>query len=256
MKSFVRSIAAGVGHVLERAGYSLIPTWRLEQRDFARHLQRLFDCYEVDCVIDIGANEGGYAHFLRHEVGYQGVIHSFEPVSALAEKCRQRAQGDPLWHIHQAAMGETDGTLEINVMANSVFSSFLAPLETAADMRQHGNQIARRETVTVRSLASVFPELQKQSAMSRPYLKIDTQGFDLHVLHGAGATLDMMVALQTELSFRPIYENMPDWTGVLALLRDRQFLVSNMFAVTIENNMRAVEFDCIMVNARADRTTA
>ena len=256
MKSLVRAIAAGVAQVLEPAGYTLIPTWRLEHRVFARHLKRVFDRYDVDCVIDIGANEGGYAHFLRHEVGFRGVIHSFEPVSALAEKCRRRAEGDPAWHIHQTAIGETDGTLEINVMEGSCFSSFLVPLESDTAMKEHGNQIARRETVTVRSLASVFPELQKQSAMSRPYLKIDTQGFDLHVLHGAGATLDMMVALQTELSFRPIYENMADWTEVLALLQGRQFHISNMFSVTIDNDLRAVEFDCVMVNDRAVRPTA
>lgn len=251
MKPIVQIIARAATEVLGRAGYSLIPNWRLQNRGLALHLRDVFAHFGVDSVIDIGANDGGYARFLRQEVGFNGIIHSFEPVSHLAEKCRQHAETDPMWHIHQIAIGENDGTSDINVMANPVYSSFLYPHDGASETFNHGNVVEHRETVTVRKLSSVMPEIQQESNFLRPYLKIDTQGFDLSVIRGAGSTLDTIPAMQTELSFRPIYQNMPDWTEVLSLLRGRHFDISNMFAVAVDSERRALEFDCVLVNGRA-----
>lgn len=251
MNSLVRLIQSGVGGLLARAGYSLIPTWRLENRGLAQHLGRLFVQCEVDCVFDVGANDGGYATFLRQEVGFRGVIHSFEPVARLADKCRELAKADPLWHIHQYALGESDGVAEINVMTESVFSSFLEPSTDFTNVFQNSNAIDHTETVSVRTLEGIIPSLRADGASIRPYLKIDTQGFDIAVIRGAGASLDSMIGIQTELSFCPLYQNMPSWRDVLILLENRQFQVSNMFAVSIDTDLRALEFDCVLVNSRS-----
>ena len=40
------------------------------------HLQRFFEHYKIDCVFDVGANEGQYATMLRERVGYHGHIIS------------------------------------------------------------------------------------------------------------------------------------------------------------------------------------
>src|SRR5258708_7328948 len=61
------------------------------------HLQKLLLHLDVDCVFDVGANTGQYAAMLRREVGFQGLIISFEPIPKVARALRAVAKGDPLW---------------------------------------------------------------------------------------------------------------------------------------------------------------
>ena len=67
------------------------------------HLQRFFEHYTVNCVFDVGANEGQYATMLRQKVGYQSDIISFEPIPAAAEILRQKSRKNPRWHVEQIA---------------------------------------------------------------------------------------------------------------------------------------------------------
>ena len=60
----------------------------------------------MDCVFDIGANNGQYAQMLRKYAGYQGRIISFEPIPSAADKIRKLAAGDPLWTVEQIALDE------------------------------------------------------------------------------------------------------------------------------------------------------
>lgn len=58
-----------IGSLARRLGYEIIPVWRLSRYGSATYLARLFDFTGTDCVIDVGANAGQYARFLRREVG-------------------------------------------------------------------------------------------------------------------------------------------------------------------------------------------
>jgi Methyltransferase FkbM domain len=52
--------------------------------------------------------------------------------------------------------------------------------------------------------------------LRRTYLKLDTQGFDLEVLRGGAQVISTLPALQTEVSFHPFYEGMPDYKMAIA----------------------------------------
>ena len=71
-------------------------------------------------------------------------------------------------------------------------------------------------------------------------LKTDTQGWDLEVIEGAAGCLERVVALQVELSVRPIYEGSPGWLEVLARLRasDLCQLVGRVSARTLRRSMQ------------------
>jgi FkbM family methyltransferase len=245
-----RRIADVTARLLAKVGYTLVPTWRLHNRPLANHLARLLKQCDIDCVIDVGANDGGYVRFLRTEVGYRGLVLSFEPVAALAAKCRDDAAADPNWKVFQYAIGNEEGEAEINVASYSQLSSILQPTASPPEAMVDLMAISHREVVQVRRLDSVLPDLQRSHGFRRPYLKIDTQGFDLAVVEGAGDVLQTMIAAQTELSFRPIYQGMPGWRTVLDVLEARQFAVSNMFAINTDASLRVIEFDCILVNER------
>jgi Methyltransferase FkbM domain len=109
-------------------GYTVIPTWRSEHFLFAQDVQRVRQAFEIDCVLDVGANKGLYHDFLRSEVRYEGQIVSFEPIPDQVEILRRRAALDREWFIEDCALGRSLGQATFNIMASTEFSSFLQPI--------------------------------------------------------------------------------------------------------------------------------
>ena len=241
----MRSVKARVRRFLRRTlgidfgSRRYFRSWALVQ-----DLVECLDRHAVDTVLDVGANRGQFRHFLRRVVGYRGLILSFEPVRACIEALRPQVARDPRWHLYECALGRRDQTGTLHVAEDSRVSSFLdAARET------YGVPLDRDhdEEVAIRTLDSVFPEIQQAHGSKRPYLKLDTQGYDLEVIRGAGRTLQAFVALQTELSFLPLYEDMPDHATVLAELESRGFAVSGFYPAARDNDGRAIEMDCLLV---------
>jgi FkbM family methyltransferase len=229
-------------------GYDIVPLREMKERDFALHLRELLARLKVDCVLDVGANVGQYHDFLRDKVFYDGSIISFEPVSRHVEALRERSRADRDWHIEGYALGSRDGSMPINVMVSDQFSSFLEPDHDRVKEIAELNTPRHTETVTVRTLDVVLPLLQQRIGFERPYLKIDTQGFDIEVLRGAGDSLPAVKALQTEASIIGIYKGMPQYIDTLRYLDERGFDITGLYPVSRDSALRLVEFDCVMIN--------
>ena len=230
-------------------GYDIVPLREMKERDLALHLRALLDHLKIDCVFDVGANVGQYHDFLRNKVLYDGLIVSFEPVSRHVELLRQRAaREDRDWRIEGYALGAADGSLPINVMASDQFSSFLQPDNSRVADYDGLNVPTHIETVAVHTLDGVLPRLRAELGFERPYLKLDTQGFDIEVLRGANGSLRDMRALQTEASVIGIYKGMPDYMDTIRYLNERGFDASGFYPVSRDSLLRLVEFDCVMIN--------
>lgn len=245
LTSTLRRLFQNVAHGL---GFELQPLWRMPHLAFSRHLQALFGLLDVDIVLDVGANTGQYRDFLRHEVGFKGIIVSFEPVGHNVKVLRQRVGADPQWRIMDYALGDSDRSQCINVMKSDDFSSFLMPASVLADHYRSKCAIDHQETVTVRRLDSVMDEVLAGRRHARIYLKMDTQGFDLNVVKGASGVLHEVLALQTEVAVQRLYQSMPDLFEAIQTLNSRGFDISGLFPVVHDARMRVVEFDCVMVN--------
>jgi FkbM family methyltransferase len=248
MNRFVKQFVLKVSRSF---GYEIVPLRDMRERDFALHLRELLMRLDVDCVLDVGANVGQYHDFLRNRVQYEGKIVSFEPVSHHLGLLRERAQKDPDWHIEDCALGAQEEQKEINVMVSDQFSSFLEPDYQRVAEYNDMNVLKAKETVTVRRLDVVMPALQKRLGFERPYLKLDTQGFDIEVLRGATGILPSVRALQTEASVLGIYKGMPSYMDTLRHLDGLGFDITGMYTVNRDAALRLVEFDCVMVNRRA-----
>jgi FkbM family methyltransferase len=217
---------------------------------FAWHLERVLKHYQVDCVFDVGAHFGEYHDFLRYEVGFRGLIQSFEPVSEHVERLRQRARRDPRWRVAAEALGAEAGGREINVMKSGLFSSFRQPDVSEVADYSAKNVIDHQEKVQVNTLDSVFDQLKARDGFQRPYLKVDTQGFDLEVLRGSSQCLKSFVGLQFEASVRHLYRNSPGHMEVLHYVADAGFELTGMYPVSYDRALRLVEYDCVMLNRR------
>ncbi|HMK01671.1 MAG TPA: FkbM family methyltransferase, partial [Reyranella sp.] len=229
-------------------GYDIVPLREMKERDFALHLRELLAHLDIDCVLDVGANAGQYRDFLRDKVLYDGPIISFEPVSRHIDALRERSRGDRDWHIEGYALGSSDGSMPINVMVSDQFSSFLEPDHGRVKDYAGLNVPCHTETVTVRTLDVVLPVLQERIGFDRPYLKIDTQGFDIEVLRGAADSLPAVKALQTEASVIGIYKGMPQYMDIIRYLDQRGFDITGLYPVSRDSALRLVEFDCVMIN--------
>jgi FkbM family methyltransferase len=231
-------------------GYDIVPLREMKERDFALHLRELIDQLSIDCIFDVGANIGQYHDFLRDKVLYEGVIVSFEPVARHVEILRARAQSDSNWRIEGCALGATTGTMQINVMKSDQFSSFLEPDHSSTGDYTRLNVPDHIEPVAVRTLDEVLPKLRDQLRFERPYLKLDTQGFDIEVLRGAKQSLSAVHALQTEASVVHIYKGMPGYMQTIDYLTERGFDITGMYPVSRDRRLRLLEFDCVMINRR------
>ena len=214
------------------------------------HLQRvqlpaLFAMYGVNCVIDVGAHEGEYARRLRSG-GYDGRIVSFEPVPRAFEALARAAEADPAWIVHRCALGRDDGTTTMNVVPGTL-SSIRRPTEFGA-RRYKRLREAEPVEVEVRRLDGMLDELLHGLDRPRPYLKLDTQGFDMDVFAGVGERIAEFAGMQSELALMQIYEGAPRLPEALPIFEAAGFDVAAMYPVARQGKTaRVLEFDCVMV---------
>jgi FkbM family methyltransferase len=221
---------------------------RLHQQWEENHLRRLLAHYRVDCVFDVGANQGQYARMLR-KVGYRGLIVSFEPVPEIAAALRDRAAADGRWLVVQQALAGHDGEQTFNVMRGDQFSSLSNPRHDDVDLFRDRNQIVRSLAVTTSTLASAFERLRAELGFVRPFLKLDTQGYDTEIVRGSRSTMRHFVGLQSELAIVRLYESSIDFREALELYQECGFELSAFVPNNEGRFPRLIEVDCIMVRA-------
>ena len=180
---------------------------------------RLLANHGIDVVLDVGANEGQYAKEMRL-AKYKGRIVSFEPMGGAFARLAAAARSDRAWQAVQLGLGDVDEQAEIQVAANSISSSLLPMLPAHAEAAVHAETVGST-TVTIRRLDEVFDDYVQPG--EKTYLKIDVQGYELHVLRGAEGILDRIEGLQMELSLLPLYEGAPLYREVIDWVADHGF---------------------------------
>ena len=219
----------------------------------AAHLKDLFAATNITCVLDAGANQGQYYEFLRDWVGFGGRVISFEPVPALAGELALRSAADPLWTVCSFALGSRDETLPLRIAGNSGWTSFLEKAKPQVTEVADAVTVTDIVTVPVHRLDCILARILPEYAHENIYLKLDTQGFDLEVLQGAGSMLAHIAALQTELEFLPIYANAPSYISVLEYLQENQYALTGAFPVWRDRSLRVGEMDAVFRNVASGK---
>lgn len=201
---------------------------------------------EVDCVIDVGGHRGEYGLFLR-SLGYTGPIVSVEPSSDSRRFLEEVAAEDPNWRVVPYALGDVSGSATLNLTASSDMTSIRTPNKRG--ILEFSASVVDTEMVEVCRLDDVFDDLVRGA--ERVYLKMDTQGYDINVFRGLGNARDRVVALQTEISIQPLYDDQPDYLNVISEIANEGYAPSGMFIVTRDKSSRLIEMDAVMVRPRA-----
>jgi FkbM family methyltransferase len=213
------------------------------------HVAAILDMYSVNCVLDVGANRGQFGLLLR-DAGYRGHIASFEPVPEAFAELERVAATDPLWAAFPWALGREEGSVQMNVVADTLSSMLPA---TSFGARRHPRLRAPSPIdVPVRRLDTILDELLAPVADPRPYLKLDTQGYDLEVFAGLGERTADFVGMQSEVALLRIYEGMPRMPEAIATYEEAGFEITALHPVSRDMRTgRVLEFDCVMVRADA-----
>jgi FkbM family methyltransferase len=219
-----------------------IPEWQVGRVAEFIHLRDLLRELKVNCVLDVGANAGQFASELRG-IGYRERLISFEPVQREFAAMSRRFANDPKWMGYQLALGSEEKIAKINIQARSDLSSFLNYARKETDVQC--------QEVEIKRLDNLFLQLIRDIPSPRVFLKMDTQGFDMEVFKGATGCLDSVVGLQSELSVKPDYENMPHYLEALAFYEASGFELYNMSVVARMFGKDLVELNCFMKRATA-----
>jgi FkbM family methyltransferase len=215
----------------------------------AQHVAAVLEKYRVNCVFDVGANTGQYGKGLRR-FGYTGRIVSFEPVSDTFERLQRSAESDPDWQVYNFALGREEAVQSIHIDWKSM-NSLLPPSEYGKERYKRFAK-GRTEEIEIRRLDDVMQKALEGIDDPRPYLKMDTQGFDMEVFAGAGERISEFVGMQSEVAALRLYEGSPAMGEAIAAYEEAGFGVTGMYPVTREPATgRVVEFDCVMVRPEA-----
>jgi FkbM family methyltransferase len=214
------------------------------------HVACLLAMYRVNCVIDVGAYQGEYGKRLR-SAGYDGYLVSFEPAPDAFAALERTAADDPKWTVHRHALGRVNGLTSMNVIPGSTLSSILEPT-TFGSSRYAQLGRGTRQEVEVRRLDAVLDSVTTHVPDPCLYLKLDTQGYDLEVVAGAGDRIRDFVAMQSEVALLRIYEGMPHMREALAVYEAAGFDITGLYPVSRQRRTaRVLEFDCVLVRARS-----
>jgi FkbM family methyltransferase len=210
------------------------------------HLRQLLPKLGIDCVLDVGANQGQYGYSLR-KAGYRGRIVSFEPVKETFHILKSHADKDGNWRVNNFALGAKAGESAIHVTRATILSSVREPNAFSKDKYALGIPVVRDEKVKIYTLDEVFEECLAGLKAPKVFLKMDTQGFDLQVFAGAKRSLPRIAGLQSEISIQPIYEGVPDYLEALGVYTKAGFVISGLYPVSRDRETLAlIELDCVM----------
>jgi FkbM family methyltransferase len=221
------TVKASVQRLVRRLGWEVRPITRANiEQQVVKEVLKLTG---VKIVLDVGANTGQWGD-LVFETGFDGKLISFEAIpsvhTALVAHAKRRGGS---WEVAPcAALGSERGHVEFNISANTLSSSVLS-------MRREHEEAAPRstyvdkQTVAVERLDELAPPLLPPEG--HLMIKIDTQGYELHVLKGASGLLHRVVAMQLELSLVPLYEGAPTFLEMVSYMQSIGFGIFNIVPV-------------------------
>lgn len=208
----------------------------------ARDLIDFIHDREIDVVIDVGANIGQFGESLRNK-GYRGRIVSFEPIESAYRTLSRRTAADGNWEAHHCGLGAASGEAIINVSRLSVFSSILTLTNVAIQLdTQKQTAVERTETIHLRTLDEVAVDL-----FGKILLKIDTQGYEKHVIEGGKQTITRLKGILIELPIIHLYEGNWYFHEAMKFMDEAGFVPAQFHPVNYrpKDKVSLHEVDCL-----------
>lgn len=174
--------------------------------------------FGIKTIIDIGANEGQFIDKISKILPEENIF-SFEPLQGSFKRLEERASGKKNITIFNFALGDEEKETIINRNEYSPSSSLLELTQLHKNAFPITEKV-REEKIFVKVLDRIVKDLKLKKKVM---MKIDVQGYEIHVLRGAENTIKEVDIILIETSFYELYKNQPLFKDIYNFLSDRGF---------------------------------
>ena len=195
--------------------------------------------------IDVGANVGQSIEAIRIEFTEPRII-SFEPGPETFRRLKTLHGQTAGVQLEQAALGDRDGTIPFHLTARtdshdtSVSDSILASTEYATG-----------EVIDV-PIWTLDDYCARRAITKIDMLKIDAEGYDLHVLRGAGRMLreQRVTCFSVEVLGSSLYEGQPEFLDFLAFAKSVGYRLNGIYDASYSDD-RLHHFNALFIKTAA-----
>ena len=172
---------------------------------------------KLNTIIDIGANEGQFAHKMRKLLPVVQII-SFEPIPEVYNILVNSFHNDSLFSSFNIGLGESVKTTKMWLNEYSPSSSLLK-------MKEHLNQFSfAKQQIAIDVKIDTLDRVLNLSMIRKPYLvKIDVQGYEENVLKGGRKVISSAEVVIIEVSYRQLYEDHMLFDGIYRQMQKMGF---------------------------------
>ncbi|MBK1645073.1 hypothetical protein CKO25_10495 [Thiocapsa imhoffii] len=186
-------------------------------------------------ILDVGANSGQTIDALL-DVFVSPKIYAFEPSSIIFRDLESKCYPENV-QIYNYGLGARSEVRSFRNYRNSLLSSFL-DLSASDQNPFRKTGLSRKEKVRIETVDSF---LESQGIKQLNLLKIDTQGFEMEVLRGAGSSFKagQINFVQLEMNFFSLYEGQATATELIAYLTEAGFVPVDFYEKAMRCNRMA-----------------
>jgi FkbM family methyltransferase len=196
----------------------------------------------VRCIVEVGAADG------RDTLTYSQIfpnaqIFAFEPLPENFEKLAEISRNATRITAVNMAVSDKPGKAKFNVTALPDASSLLEPNSTGSTFDRYivPTHVMEVDVTTLDAFAS------KHSITAIDLLKMDAQGAELLILHGAAELLGKaaICMIYTEINFMDIYRGGTKWYALASFLCERGFKLQAFYNLNYNQNGQLAWADAI-----------
>lgn len=210
-------------------------------------MKRLLNGHVVSDILDAGASDGRISRkMLRQFPNARSWL--FEPHPAYRERLEQLHRENPRYNPQFLALSDSPGTIDFFDMPRLGETSRFAPSERLIQYLAHASSPSTKTTVPAVRLDDWHAENGRPPIQ---VMKYDIQAGELLAMRGATQILESSVLLvYTEVYFNPMYEGGALFGEVDQFLRERGFVLYNLYGLRSDKNDMLAWGNAIFVHAQ------
>lgn len=179
--------------------------------------------YNFKTIIDIGANEGQFAHKMRI-LFPEALIISFEPIPLEFTKLKNSFKDDSKFIAFNVGLGDKEGAADFWLNEYTPSSSLLK-------MKKHLDHFSHaRNQSSIRVELKRLDQCLDSKKIEKPYIvKIDVQGYEEFVIKGGKEIIAGAEIVIVEVSYEELYEGNVMFDAIYTLLKNFGFNFSGNY---------------------------
>ncbi len=172
-------------------------------------------------VVDVGCRWGFADPFIKHLDMFR--LYGFEPDKEECERLEKLYATNRVTLV-PLGLADREGKARLHLTKEPACSSMYEPNPQLTE-NYPALDCARKVNEVEIELTTLDLWAERSGIEYVDHIKIDTQGSELLVLHGAESLLINVRALEIEVEFNPIYQGQPLFADVDSFLRQRGFVL-------------------------------